>query len=143
MSHVAKLDIELKDLDAIRNAVKRIGGIWKEGQKRYAWYGRHVGDYPLPEGFTATDLGKCDHAFGFDGASYEIGVVRRADGTYAILWDFYSPGGLLPHMGGETADKFKQAYAIEKAKIEARKKGMIVREKTLPNGAVQLSIGKL
>ena len=28
-------------------------------------------------------------------------------------------------------------------KIEARKKGMIVREKTLPNGAVQLSIGKL
>ena len=97
----------------------------------------------LPEGFSKHDLGKCDHAFGFDGASYEVGVIRKNDGTYTILWDFYSPGGLLPHMGGDTADKFRQAYALEKTKIEARKKGMIVREKTLPNGAIQLSIGKL
>lgn len=143
MSHVAAIQIELKDLDAIKAAVKRLGGVWKQGQKTYAWYGRHVGDYPLPEGFTKNQLGKCDHAFGFDGAKYEVGVIRKNDGMYTILWDFYSPGGLLPHMGGDTADKFRQAYALEKTKIEARKKGMIVREKAMPNGAIQLSIGKL
>jgi hypothetical protein len=37
-------------------------------------------------------------------------------------------------------DRFLQAYAVEKARIEARKKGHSVVEQTLPNGAIKLTI---
>lgn len=143
ISHVVKLDIELNDLEAIRRAVKRIGGIWKEDQKTYAWWGRSVGDYPLPDGFTADQLGKCDHAFGFDGASWEVGVVRKPNGTFTLLWDFYSSGNLMPFMGNQQGHKFTQAYGVERAKLEAQRNGLVVREVTLPNGSIQLRAGKV
>jgi hypothetical protein len=37
-------------------------------------------------------------------------------------------------------DAFKQAYAVEKAKIEARKKGHQVVERVTDNGSIQLTI---
>jgi hypothetical protein len=36
--------------------------------------------------------------------------------------------------------KFLQSYAVEKAKIEARKKGHTVTEQVLPSGSIKLSI---
>jgi len=37
-------------------------------------------------------------------------------------------------------DGFLQAYAIEKAKLEARRKGYSVTEKKLPNGSIKLEV---
>ncbi|MBN71289.1 MAG: DUF1257 domain-containing protein [Gimesia sp.] len=37
-------------------------------------------------------------------------------------------------------DRFLQGYAVEKAKIEARKRGHSVREQPLENGSIKLSI---
>ena len=37
-------------------------------------------------------------------------------------------------------DRFLQAYACEKAKIEARKKGHTVSEQTLADGSIKLTI---
>ena len=37
-------------------------------------------------------------------------------------------------------DRFLQAYAAEKAKLEARKKGYTVQEQTLPSGEIKLTI---
>ena len=37
-------------------------------------------------------------------------------------------------------DRFKQSYAIEKTKIEARKQGRFVTEQKLANGSVQLTV---
>jgi hypothetical protein len=37
-------------------------------------------------------------------------------------------------------DRFLQAYAVEKCRLEARKKGLQVSEQTLPDGSVRLSI---
>lgn len=143
MSHVVEIQIELRDLNAIRAAVKRLGGIWHENQQAYAWWGRSVGDYPLPEGVRKEDLGKCDHAFGFPGADYEVGVIRKPNGQYRLQWDFYDTGGLMPFMGNEQGHKFAQAYGIEKAKIEAKKNGYLASEKTLADGSIQLTMSKL
>jgi hypothetical protein len=37
-------------------------------------------------------------------------------------------------------DRFLQLYAVEKTKLEARKKGYPVTEQTLPNGSIRLQI---
>jgi hypothetical protein len=37
-------------------------------------------------------------------------------------------------------DRFLQAYAVEKAKLEARQKGHSVTECSLPNGSIKLTI---
>jgi hypothetical protein len=37
-------------------------------------------------------------------------------------------------------DRFLQAYAVEKAKIEARRKGYAVAEQVLPNGSIRVSV---
>lgn len=37
-------------------------------------------------------------------------------------------------------DRFKQSYAVEKTKIEARKQGRSVSEQTLADGSVQLTV---
>jgi hypothetical protein len=43
---------------------------------------------------------------------------------------------------GEQAklDQFRQAYAVEKAKIEARKKGHVVTEQALADGGIKLTV---
>ena len=143
MSHIVDVQIELRDINAIRAAVKRLGGIWHEGKTSYAWYGRSVGDYPLPEGVRKEDLGKCDHAFGFPGASYEVGVIKKPNGQYRIQWDFWESGGLMAHMGNEQAHKFCQAYGIEKTKLEARKNGYLAQESTLADGSIRVTLSKL
>jgi len=37
-------------------------------------------------------------------------------------------------------DRFKQSYAVEKTKIEARKQGRYVNELTLADGSIQLTV---
>jgi len=45
MSHVTTVKVEIKDLAALREACESIGLEFREGQKKYKWYGRFVGDY--------------------------------------------------------------------------------------------------
>jgi hypothetical protein len=45
------------------------------------------------------------------------------------------------HWGDQTQlDRFMQLYAVEKAKLEARKKGYQVNEQSLQDGAIRLQI---
>ncbi len=128
MSHVARIELEINDLDTLRAACKRLGLEFVQDQKTYAWWGTHVGDYPLPEGFTAEDLGKCHHAIKVPGAKYELGVVER-NGKYTLLWDFYSSGG-LEQVLGKGAGRLRQAYAVERVRREAIRKSYRITETT-------------
>jgi hypothetical protein len=92
-----------------------------EGQTEYRWYGRHMGDYPLPKGFTAGQLGQCDHAIRVKGARYEIGVVVRENGVH-LLWDFWRSGGLENALGKE-AWRLQQDYDVTKAVMAAEAHG--------------------
>jgi len=132
MSHVAKIELEINDLDTLKAACVRLGLEFIQDQKHYRWYNEHVGDYPLPEGFTVDDLGRCDHAIRVTGASYEVGVVRRGS-KYVLLWDFYSSGGLERKLG-KGAGRLKQAYAVERVRREAKLKGYHVQERKTEQG---------
>lgn len=142
MSHVAKIEVEIKDLDALRAACAKLGLSFQEGKTSYAWFGRSVGDYPLPEGFTVADLGTCEHAIGVPGASYEIGVTRRRDGRpgFALLWDSWHAGGLERALGAG-AGKLVQRYGIEAARRAALRAGYSVAgEQVNADGSITLRI---
>src|SRR5260370_5579493 len=121
MSHVTVIAVELKDLDALKAVCEDLGLDFHENQKTYRWYGRHVGDYPLPEGFTRANLGRCDHAIGVKGNSnaYEVGLVRRGE-AFVPLWDFWQGGFGLRDKIGEGGSKLISAYTKEVAVRKAR-----------------------
>lgn len=132
MSHVAKIEIAIKDLDTLKGACRELGLEFMAEQKVFEWYGNSVGDYPIPEGFTAADMGRCDHAIRVPGARYEIGVVHR-NGRYHLLWDFYRAGG-LERVLGKGACKLRQAYSVERVRREAKLKGYHVQERKTERG---------
>ena len=60
MSHISKIELEIQSLEDLKLACKRLGFTFIENQNTYQWYGRWVGDSPLPEGINIDDLGKCE-----------------------------------------------------------------------------------
>ena len=143
MSHVIKIRTVLKDIDAVEATCQELGLTFKRNQKTYAWWGRSVGDYPLPAGFTVADLGKCEHAIGVPGTSWEIGVVKLKDGTgYTLLFDFFGSQGrpLLEAIGGKEAQKFTQLYGVNVVTRQQRALGRCVVRQVQPNGVVRLQV---
>lgn len=137
MSHVVKMEVEIRDLDALRAACARLGFRWNEGVTTYRWFGRWVGDYPMPEGMTREQLGHCQHEIVVPGCQYSVGVVEVGD-HYSLLWDFYD-GHLLNAMGGEKGARLVQAYAVEEATSLMRAGGSCLAEEVvLPDGTVRL-----
>ena len=135
MSHISRIELEVKKLEAMKQACADCGFEFMENQKTYRWYGRFVGDSPMPEGLTVEDLGKCDHAIRVPGASYEIGLKRIGD-RYEMLYDYWSAGGLKGK-----PEKLFQPYAIAATKRLIKKnRYRMIGEKKLDGGAVQLRV---
>jgi hypothetical protein len=143
LSHVATIDLAVTDLDALEAAANKLGLEMIRGQKTYRWWGHSVGDYPLPAGFTANELGKCESALRVKNnpGAYEIGIVGRRDGEpgVVLLWDFYSGGYGLQEKVGEGACKLQQEYAVEVAKKYWLGQGWQVTEDRKEDGTVQLN----
>lgn len=127
MSHVAEIDVFIKDLEALDKACQAMGLELVRGQKTYKWYGHSVGDYPLPQGFTEKDLGKCSHAIRIPGnrEAYEVGVVERRDGRpgYQLLWDFWAGGHGMVEKMGDQGCHLKKEYATQLAVKHYRRQG--------------------
>lgn len=119
LSHVADVDVKIRDLDALKTACEKRGLQLRLGQKTYKWYGRHVGDYPMPEGLTEKDLGKCTHAIHLNKEAYEIGLLAQSDGSYRMLWDFWSGGYGLQNAVGKDCRDLIGDYTIEAARNAA------------------------
>ena len=72
-------------------------------------------------------------------------TVQLPDWTYPVVADLATGQLKFDNFGGrwgkqEHLDRFLQAYAVEKAKLEARRKGYSVTEKKLPNGSIKLGV---
>ncbi|MCX7424720.1 MAG: hypothetical protein NTW96_03690 [Planctomycetia bacterium] len=114
-------------------------------KQTFKWYGYSVVDYKEFEkqladlGIKVEDYGKCDLAIKVPGAEYEIGLVQKGN-RFVPLWDTWQSGGLstITHESGMGG--FLAAYAVEKAKLEARRKGYQVTERKLPNGNIKLEV---
>ena len=141
MSHVETVNTQILDLASLKKACERLGVEFIEGRKTYKWFGRSVGDYPLPAGYTAADLGKCDHVIKVPGVEYEIGVVQKKNGKgYDLLFDFWGPGQGLLQKFSKGLTKLVDAYSVETLKAKARAKGYLCSEQQLPNGKTKLTV---
>ncbi len=143
MSHVAKIDLVVKDLEALKAAVKELGLHFKENQKTYGWWGTSVGGYPLPKGITKDDLGKCDHAIAVNGTTWEIGVFKLRDGSgFALLYDFFGSQGqpIANAIGGNDGKRLKDVYCTHKVMMEARRRGQSVQRTNERDGTIRLRI---
>ncbi len=129
MSHISTIELEINSIDMLKKACQRLQLKFCEGQKTYTWYGKWVGDTPLPEGISIDDLGKCDHAIRVPGANYEIGIVKTGN-KYRLLYDYWR-AGKLEKVLGKGLGKLKQAYTIERVNQEARIKGYRIQEKKM------------
>lgn len=145
MSHVTRVDVDIKDLVALEAACKELGIKFIKDQSTYVWFGQFVGDAPVPEGFTRNELGHCSHIIKVPGERYEIGVVQK-DGKWRLLYDAWNekdyrqPNGIVQKLGAGL-EKLKQMYGVHKTTIEARARGLIVNRTVLNNGAIRMMIG--
>lgn len=139
MSHITKIGLQIKDLDALDKACRRLGLSLIRGQRTHKWYGRFVGDSPGIAEIQRKDYGKCEHAIKVNGnaQAYEIGLVRRADGKgYEMVWDSWKGGfGLAEATGYDAKDtkatKLRDWYAAEVARKQMARQGFTVTAKQL------------
>jgi hypothetical protein len=127
MSHITKINLIVKDLDAMDRATKRLGLELIRGQKTFISY----------------TSGQCDHVLRVAGSpgAYEIGLIKRADGKgYDLGWDahmsiHYPPTkALYDKVGysqketvqGANANKLLDWYAAEVARKQMSKQGFQV-----------------
>ena len=73
MSHISKIELEVRDLGILSQACHRLGMQFVRGQQTFKWYGKEA---------------ECDHAIMIPGANYEIGVINK-NGIYELNCDFY------------------------------------------------------
>ena len=136
MSHVCSLRIKILDLDALAAACTKLGLVLNKNQRTYRWYGRSVGDYPVPAGFSAADLGQCEHAIAlgpekaaelrgrYSQASYEIGVVKsKNEEGYELFWDFYNRGFGMQDVVGDEGRILKTEYGVAVATAHLESEG--------------------
>ena len=138
-SHVTKVNVVIKDLDALEAAGKLCGLKLNRNQQTYRWFGQSVGDYPVPVGVNVKDLGHCTHALSLtDKRAYEIGVVEQADGTFRLLFDFWRGGYGLQDAVGTNAKLLTEAYTIETARAAAMAHGLIAMDQS--DGSLQIFV---
>ncbi|MGO9110956.1 MAG: DUF1257 domain-containing protein [Thermoguttaceae bacterium] len=116
MSHIVQIKTQLKDAAAVRAACQRLG---------------------LPEpvqGKTKLFSGEVEGL-----------AIQLPDWVYPVVANLASGEIKMDDFGGRWGDrkhfdKLLQAYACEKAKSEARRRGHGVTEQTLADGSIKLTI---
>lgn len=117
MSHISKIEIQINDLEALKQACKKLDIEFVRNQNRFIWYNGEA---------------KCDHVIRVSGAKYEIGVIKNKN-TFELHWDNWIYGGLTEKLG-ENASRLKKEYSIARVKNEAKKKRYTVSERKIANG---------
>ena len=116
MSHVVTIKSEVRDAAAVRAACHRLG-------------------LPAPvQGKTELFSGEVEGL-----------AVKLPDWSYPVVCDTTTGQIKFDNYNGrwgdqKLLDRFLQAYAIEKVKIESRRKGHLVSESTLADGSVKLTV---
>lgn len=160
MSHIATVDVQIRDLDALDRACQRLGLEFIRDQTTYKWWGntgpranlsvaeltaalrKFDTSFERPDFMSADDwrAGKCLHAIGLPGSDhgFEIGLTRSADGSLRLLGDLSMLGtDFSKKVGGALCGKLVQSYSVEVAKRAMQLKGFQVSERVV-NGQLQV-----
>jgi hypothetical protein len=116
VSHIVQIQTEVRDPQAVGAACRRLA---------------------LPEPVTGT-------AKLFSGEAAGL-LVKLPDWLYPVVVDTATGQLRFDNYSGawgrqEHLDKFLQSYAVEKARLEAHRRGHGVVEQALPDGSVRLTI---
>ena len=116
MSHIVQIQTQVRDATAVVAACRRLGLAPPVQQ--------------TAKFFTSTETGL---------------TVQLPGWHYPVVCDLTSGQLKFDNFNErwgsqEKLDTFLQAYAVERAKIEARKKGHTVSEQTLADGSIKLTI---
>lgn len=123
MSHFTSIQTQIKDLDALADACEELGAeLVYQGVARGYATNVHIGDAVIKLK-----------------GPYDIALNRQEDGTYGLTTDWWN--GHVEKEVGTNFTKLIQFYGVHKAMREAKKKGYLTSRKTLPNGAIKLTIG--
>jgi hypothetical protein len=116
MSHIVTIKTEVRDANAIRAACRRLS-LPEPVQGKSALFSGEVEGYAvqLPE--------------------WQFPVVCDLKTGQVHFDNFNGHWGDQKHL-----NRFLQAYAVEKAKLEARKRGHHVSEQSLSDGSIKLTI---
>lgn len=142
MSHVACVDIEVRDLDVLEEAAKRCGLRLVRGQRTHKWYGRFLNDWhsdraASKKGRDPSKFGTCDHALVLANAQphdYEVGVTGREDGTFDLVYDSFGAGRSLEAAAGVDLERLQNEYLAITAEDAARAGGAMVEREELADG---------
>jgi Protein of unknown function (DUF1257) len=136
MSHMTTVQTQLKDLDAVRAACAALG--WTLVAQQPVRYYQGPGprcDYVL-ELTSEPQLAR----------TYNLGLLRQADGTYQILCDNSMAGPVIREpgtLGGQTPrilGALKQQYARAVLTRQARRLGARVIERQQADGTILLTM---
>ena len=116
MSHTVKIATEVRDAHAVCLACERLG---------------------LPAPVRGTSRLFAEDVQGL--------AVQLPEWHYPVVFDTTTGQVKYDNYGGRWGeqsrlDRFLQAYAVEKAKLEARRKGFSVVEQELANGSIKLTV---
>lgn len=148
MSHVAAVDLEIKDLDALEAAAKTIGLRMDRNVHNYRRHSQLSGSIPeylKAHGITRSNVRSCEHKLTIPGdlQAYEIGIVKsKTSDCYVLLLDDYCGGfGLMERVSangsGVGFGRLKQAYGAQVAAKALKAKGMRVQVQN-NNGKIQV-----
>lgn len=117
MSHIVQIETQVRDPLAIQAACRRL-------------------NWPAPEQRTAKLF--TQEVTGL--------AVELPDWLYPVVCNTATGELQYDNFGGRWGDeahlhRFLQAYAVERAKLEARKQGHSVQEQTLADGSIRVQIG--
>jgi hypothetical protein len=143
MSHVADVNIKIKDLDCAAMAAKILGGELVKGQTTHKWYGRFMADWSDERAAAnrrdPKTFGKCDHAIKFPGVDYEIGLCKEADGSFTVVYDSWGSGrDIEAKCGGVGLPRLKDEYAVAVTTRMLARKGFRVQRSVDAKGAILL-----
>lgn len=125
MSHISKVKVELKNLDALERALLPLNLELVRNQKTFRAYRQ---GNPCEHLIRSTTNEK----------AYEIGVVQNQDGTYALAWDTFLGGRGMVELAGKDCCNIMQNYAVEEAQTQMESAGYVVERTHQENGTVQL-----
>jgi hypothetical protein len=141
ISHVAKVDLEIADLDVLAEAAIAMGGEYLPNETKWRWYGSWQNDYAAKDaaylnGIPATRYGTSDAGIiRLNGASWDIGVykVPGQDGKFTLVYDNYGEGHGIEKACGKNLVGLKTRYGAVAATRQLKKQGFAVREETVNN----------
>lgn len=122
MSHFTTITTKIKDIDALRAACAELGLPVELNAKARGYQGNTLdGDYVIRLN-----------------GPYDVALRREASGSYSLHADLWQ--GHVERELGKDFGRLKQLYGIHKTTLEAKRKGMNVRRRQLPNGTVRLAL---